>query len=60
MLPRQPRTLVELGLSKAFLIDLALKIIHYSGTPSVAQLNRRLGLGRASSSIWSPLSLKTG
>jgi len=47
MLPRQPRTLVELGLSKAFLIDLALKIIHYSGTPSVAQLNRRLGLGPA-------------
>ncbi|HEV8574476.1 MAG TPA: hypothetical protein VGR43_07175 [Dehalococcoidia bacterium] len=45
LLPRQPRTLVELGLSKAFLIDLALKIIHYSGTPSVAQLNRRLGLG---------------
>jgi predicted ATPase with chaperone activity len=47
LLPRQPRTLVELGLSKAFLIDLALKIIHYSGTPSVAQLNRRLGLGPA-------------
>jgi predicted ATPase with chaperone activity len=45
LLPRQPRTLVELGLSKAFLIDLSLKIIHYSGTPSVAQLNRRLGLG---------------
>ncbi len=45
VLPRQPRTLVELGLSKAFLIDLAMKIIHYSGTPSVAQLTRRLGLG---------------
>lgn len=45
LLPRQPRTLVELGLSKAFLVDLALKIIHYSGTPSVAQLTRRLGLG---------------
>ena len=45
LMPRQPRTLVELGLSKAFLIDLTLKIIHYSGTPSVAQLNRRLGLG---------------
>jgi predicted ATPase with chaperone activity len=44
-LPRQPRTLVDLGLSKAFLIDLTLKIIHYSGTPSVAQLTRRLGLG---------------
>jgi predicted ATPase with chaperone activity len=45
ILPRQPRTLVDLGLSKAFLIDLSLKIIHYSGTPSVAQLTRRLGLG---------------
>src|SRR5256885_9176542 len=45
ILPRQPRTLVDLGLSKAFLIDLSLKIIHYSGTPSVAQLIRRLGLG---------------
>jgi DNA-binding transcriptional ArsR family regulator len=45
ILPRQPRTLVDLGLSKAFLIDLTLKIIHYSGTPSVAQLTRRLGLG---------------
>jgi predicted ATPase with chaperone activity len=45
LMPRQPRTLVDLGLSKAFLIDLTLKIIHYSGTPSVAQLTRRLGLG---------------
>ena len=45
ILPRQPRTLVDLGLSKAFLIDLTLKIIHYSGTPSVSQLTRRLGLG---------------
>ena len=45
VLPRQPRTLVDLGLSKAFLIDLTLKIIHYSGTPSVSQLTRRLGLG---------------
>src|SRR6266542_5776222 len=41
ILPRQPRTLVDLGPSKAFLIDLSLKIIHYSGTPSVAQLTRR-------------------
>lgn len=45
MLPKQPRTLVEVGLSKAFLTDLALKIIHYSGTPSMVQLIRRLGLG---------------
>ena len=45
VLPRQARTLVEVGLSKAFLTDLALKIIHYSGTPSLSQLIRRLGLG---------------
>ncbi len=43
--PRQPRTLLDLGLSKAFLTDLVLKIIHYSGTPSMVQLTRRLGLG---------------
>src|SRR2546428_4471108 len=30
ILPRQPRTLLDLGLSKAFLTDLVLKIIHYS------------------------------
>ncbi len=44
--PRQPRTLAEVGLSKAFLVDLTLKIVHYSGTPSTAQLMRRLGLGQ--------------
>jgi len=44
--PRQPRTLAEVGLSKAFLTDLTLKIMHYSGTPSSAQLMRRLGLGQ--------------
>ena len=47
VLPREPRTLVDVGLSKAFLTDLALKMIHYSGTPSVAQLVRRLGMGQA-------------
>lgn len=45
ILPRQPRNLVEVNLSKAFLTDLTLKIIHYSGTPSMSQLTRRLGLG---------------
>jgi predicted ATPase with chaperone activity len=45
ILPRAPRTFGELGLSKAFLTDLTLKIIHYSGAPSMAQLVRRLGLG---------------
>jgi len=44
-LPRQPRTVLDLGLSKAFLTDLVLKIVHYSGTPSMVQLTRRLGLG---------------
>src|SRR5574341_340773 len=45
LLPRQPRTVLDLGLSKAFLTDLVLKIVHYSGTPSMVQLTRRLGLG---------------
>src|SRR3972149_3030585 len=46
LFPRQPRTLAEVGLSKAFLTDLTLKIMHYSGTPSSAQLMRRLGLNQ--------------
>jgi len=45
-LPRQPRNWAELGLSKAFLMDLALKIIHYAGNPSATQLVRRLGLAQ--------------
>lgn len=44
--PPAPRTLLDVGLSKAFLSDLTLKVIHYSGTPSAAQLTRRLGLGQ--------------
>lgn len=44
-LPRPPRTPVEMGLSKAFLTDLVLKIMHYSGTPTTTQLMRRLGVG---------------
>jgi DNA-binding MarR family transcriptional regulator len=44
LLPRAPRSFAEVGLSKAFLTDLTLKIIHYSGTPSMTQLVRRLGL----------------
>jgi len=44
--PKRPSTLAEVGLSKAFLTDLTLKIMHYSGTPSAAQLMRRLGLGQ--------------
>ncbi len=46
LLPMQPRSLLDLGLSKAFLTDLTMKIIHYSGTPSSVQLTRRIGLGR--------------
>src|SRR3990172_12782107 len=34
--PQQPHTLAGVGLSKAFLTDLTLKIMHYSGTPSAA------------------------
>lgn len=45
-LPRQPRTFAEVGLSKAFLIDLALKIMYYAGNPTAAQLMRRLGLSQ--------------
>ncbi len=45
--PRQPHTLAEMGLSKPFLSDLTLKILHYAGTPTTAQLMRRLGLGQA-------------
>lgn len=45
LFPRAARNFSEVGLSKAFLTDLTLKIIHYSGTPSMAQLIRRLGLG---------------
>jgi predicted ATPase with chaperone activity len=44
LLPRAPRSFMDVGLSKAFLTDLTLKIIHYSGTPSMSQLVRRLAL----------------
>ncbi|MEE8369718.1 MAG: hypothetical protein V3S00_02995, partial [Dehalococcoidia bacterium] len=45
-LPPAPSTLAELGLSKAFLSDLTLKMIHYAGTQSASQLAQRMGLGR--------------
>jgi predicted ATPase with chaperone activity len=44
LIPRASRTFGEVGLSKAFLTDLTLKIMHFSGTPSMAQLSKRLGL----------------
>ena len=46
-LPLQPRTLADTGLSKAFLMDLALKTIHYTGVPSVANMAQRMGLSPA-------------
>ena len=54
---RAPRSFAEVGLSKAFLMDLVLKIMHYSGTPSMAQLAKRLGLaGEIVSQILEALS----
>jgi len=44
LFPRAPRSFGEVGLSKAFLSDLTLKILYYAGTPTVQQLTRRLGL----------------
>ena len=43
-LPLQPHNFVELGLSRAFLIDLTLRIIHFAGNPTAVHLMRRLGL----------------
>jgi energy-coupling factor transporter ATP-binding protein EcfA2 len=45
--PTQPRTLADTGLSIAFLTDLALKTIHYAGTPSAAHLTERMALAPA-------------
>ncbi len=41
---RAPSSFGEVGLSKAFLTDLTLKIMHYSGAPSMSHLAKRLGL----------------
>jgi hypothetical protein len=46
-LPLQPRTLADTRLSKAFLMDLALKTIHYTGVPSVANMTQRMALSPA-------------
>jgi energy-coupling factor transporter ATP-binding protein EcfA2 len=45
--PPQPRTLAETGLSLAFLTDLALKTIHYSGLPSATHMTERMALPSA-------------
>lgn len=42
--PSQPRTLTDTGLSKAFLMDLALKTIHYAGVPSSTHMTQRMAL----------------
>jgi predicted ATPase with chaperone activity len=42
--PSQPRTLADTGLSLAFLTDLALKTIHYSGLPSATHMTERMAL----------------
>jgi len=45
--PSQPRTLADTGLSKAFLMDLALKTIHYAGLPSATHMTQRMALPSA-------------
>ncbi|MCJ7509541.1 MAG: ATP-binding protein, partial [Dehalococcoidia bacterium] len=42
--PSQPRTLADTGLSKAFLMDLALKTVHYAGLPSATHMTQRMAL----------------
>ncbi len=44
LLPREPRTLADTGLSRALLTDLTLKTIHYAGTPSVTHVTQRMSL----------------
>lgn len=44
LVPPQPRTLPDTGLSRAFLTELALKTIHYSGQPSANHITERMCL----------------
>ncbi len=44
LIPPQPRTIADTGLSRAFLIELALKTIHYSGQPSANHITDRMCL----------------
>jgi predicted ATPase with chaperone activity len=44
ILPPQPQTLADTGLSLAFLTDLALKTIHYAGLPSATHVTERMAL----------------
>ena len=43
-LPAQPQALADTGLSRAFLIDLALKTIHYAGLPAATRVTERMAL----------------
>ena len=47
LVPPQPRTLPDAGLSRAFLTELALKTIHYSGQPSANHITERMCLPAA-------------
>jgi hypothetical protein len=44
LVPPQPRTLADTNLSRAFLTELALKTIHYSGQPSANHITERMCL----------------
>jgi len=44
LVPTQARTLPDTGLSRVFLIELALKTIHYSGQPSANHITERMCL----------------
>ena len=44
LVPPQPRTQPDTGLSRAFLTELALKTIHYSGQPSANHITERMCL----------------
>jgi predicted ATPase with chaperone activity len=47
LVPHQPRTLPDTGLSRAFLVELALKTIHYAGQPSANHITERMCLPSA-------------
>ncbi len=42
---RRPRSIQELGIRQSVVEDLALKTLYFTGTVSVAELGRKLGLG---------------
>jgi len=44
LVPPQPRTMPDTGLSRAFLTELALKTIHYTGQPSANHIVERMCL----------------